>query len=235
MIVEDEPLAAEVIQDYIEQIPHLELVSTCKDAIFALQSLQQEVIDVIFLDIHLPKLRGLDFIKTLKNPPAIILTTAYHQYALEGFDLDVVDYLLKPIEFTRFLKAINKLDKLKGTDQASSHTLPHHDQNDDNQSAYRFFKVNKKNVKVLLDDILYIESLKEYVRIYTSHQTIITKFQLGEIQAYLNWSNLIRVHRSYLVARDKIDVFDASQIEIKGNFIPIGRSYKELVMKELSS
>lgn len=230
LIVEDEPLAAEILEDYLQQIPHLELVATCVDAIFALEVLQKEAIDVIFLDIHLPKLKGLDFIKTLHHPPQIILTTAYHQYALEGFELEVVDYLLKPIEFSRFLKAVNRVSRILETSSLTS-AIP---SSITTQRASRFFNTNKKKVKVYLDEILYIESLKEYVRIHTKEKTVVTKFQLGELNNFLMDDNFLRIHRSYLVAKDKIEAFSTTEIEIHQVVLPIGRSYRQLVMKELN-
>ena len=230
IIVEDEPLAAEVLSDYIRQVPFLELKAVCADAIFAMEVLQREEVHLIFLDIHLPKLKGLAFIKALKYPPQIIITTAYQEYALEGYELNVTDYLLKPIEFSRFLTAVNKVR------QQPQHAAvtPVPVQVAKPERAYLFFNVSKKKVKVYLDEILYIESLKEYIGITTHKQNILTKFQLGEIEELLARNNFIRIHRSFIVAKDKIDAFTATDIEINGKPIPIGRSYKELVLRELS-
>lgn len=223
LIVEDEPLAAEVLKDYILQVPSLNLKGICNDAIFALEILEREQIDLIFLDIHLPKLKGLDFIKTLKHPPNIIITTAYHEYALKGYEHNVVDYLLKPVEFSRFLMAINKL----------RHGLDSNEQGEAAKNSperkYLFFNVTKKKVKVYLDEILYIESLKEYIRIVTPNNSIVTKFQLGQVEELLAKNNIIRIHRSFLVAKDKIQAYTATDVEINGKEIPIGRSYKEMV------
>ena len=227
IIVEDEPLAAEVLQDYISQTPFLELKSVCSDAIYAMEILQKEKIDLVFLDIHLPKLKGLDFIKTLKLPPQIIITTAYQEYALQGYELNVTDYLLKPIEFSRFLTAVNKLNQQKAA-------IPHTNSVAGSvERAYLFFNVSKKKVKVFLDEILYIESLKEYIRITTKNKSILTKFQLGQIEELLTKNNFLRIHRSFIVAKDKIDAFSATEIEISGKQIPIGRSYKELIIATL--
>lgn len=228
LIVEDEPLAVEVLEDYIYQVPFLHLKSKCRDAFCAMQKLQQEKIDLIFIDIHLPKLKGLEFIKTLQNPPQIIITSAYQEYALSGYELNIVDYLLKPIEFSRFLMAVNKLNKHNGM------LLPDKQIQLSSERAYLFFTVNKKKVKVFLDEILYIESLKEYIRITTIHKSILTKFQLGQIEEMLAKNNFLRIHRSYIVAKDKIEAFSAIDVEIKGKEIPIGRSYKELVFAELA-
>jgi len=230
IIVEDEPLAAEVLTDYIHQVPFLELKGVCADAIYAMEMLHGGKIDLIFLDIHLPKVKGLEFLESLKNPPAVIITSAYNEYALQGFDLNVVDYLLKPIRFNRFLKAVNKLKQQQdGTITASSAAnLP-------GERLYIFFNVGKKRVKIYLDEILYIESLREYVRISTPDKSILTKFQLSEIEGLLAKNNFLRIHRSFIVAKDKIEAFTATDVEISGKQIPIGRSYKELVIAVLEN
>lgn len=225
LIVEDEPLAAEILQDYIRDAPGLELAGVCSDALFAMEFLQKEKVDVIFLDIHLPKLKGLDFLKALNNPPQVILTTAYHQYALEGYELNVIDYLLKPIEFSRFLKAVQKLQKPVQSASAPS----------EKERIFYFFNVNKKRVKVYFDEILYIESLKEYVRIFLSdNRSILTKFQLGEIHDLLNHPNFLRIHRSFLIAKDKITAYTSNEVEVGGKALPIGRSYREEVLHILN-
>ena len=223
LIVEDEPLAAEVLQDYVSQVPFLTLGGVCGDAIYAMEKLQREKIDLIFLDIHLPKLKGLDFIKTLRNPPHIIIVSAYHEYALQGYEYNVIDYLLKPVEFSRFLMAVNKMRQTPKPTSAIQVT------SEAAERPYIFFNVGKKRVKIFLDEILYIESMKEYVRIFTKAKSILTKFQLGQIESLLARNNFIRVHRSFIVAKDKIDAFTASDLEINGKQIPVGRSYKELV------
>jgi len=223
IIVEDEPLAAEVLQDYIRQVPFLDLKGVCNDAIFAMELLQRQPVDLVFLDIHLPKLKGFEFINTLKHRPHIIITSAYHEYALQGYEYNVVDYLLKPIEFNRFLMAVNKLRLSPVPEMRISSLLQPGDR------AHLFFNVSKKKVKVYLDDILYTESLKEYIRIFTSNKTILTKFQLGQIEELLAKNNFLRIHRSFIVAKDKIDAFTATDVEINGKQIPIGRSYKEQV------
>jgi len=226
IIVEDEPLAAEVLQDYISQVPFLELVKVCSDAIYAMEVLQQEKIDLVFLDIHLPKLKGIDFIKVLKNPPQIIITSAYQEYALQGYEYNVIDYLLKPVEFSRFLMAVNKIKTNSENTSSNIKTAA-------SERAHLFFNTSKKKVKVYIDEILHIESLKEYVRIVAKDKIILTKFQLGQMEELLTKNNFIRVHRSFIVAKDKIDAFTATDIEISGKQIPIGRSYKELVISVL--
>lgn len=222
IIVEDEPLAAEILQDYIKQIPFLTLRHICSDAIIALEVLQKEKIDLIFLDIHLPKLKGLDFIKSLKNPPPIILTTAYHEFALQGYEYNVLDYLLKPIEFSRFVMAVNKLKQPIEAKSVQRQPI-------EKERRSIFFNVSKKKVKVYLDEILYVESLKEYIRIVTASNSILTKYQLGEIEEILTKNNFLRIHRSFIVSIDKIDAYTATDVEINNKQIPIGRSYKDIL------
>lgn len=228
LIIEDEPLAAEVLSDYINDVPHLALMGICEDAIYASSFLKEQAVDLIFLDIHLPKLKGLDFLKTLIHPPKVILTTAYHQYALQAYEHNVVDYLLKPIDFERFLQAVQKVDlQNKRVDRV--------EETKNTQRPFRFFRVNKRNVKVFLDEIRYVESLKEYVRIHTTKDRLVTKFQIGELETELNDPNLIRIHRSFLVAKDKIEAYSTSAVEVHGQQIPIGRTYREGVIKILSN
>jgi DNA-binding LytR/AlgR family response regulator len=222
IIVEDEPLAAEVVKDYILQIPFLQLKGICTDALYAMDLLQKEKIDLIFLDIHLPKLKGFDFIKSLKKPPQVIITSAYQEYALQGYELNVVDYLLKPIEFSRFVMAVNKVKERDLTDAVPMAPAT--------ERVALFFNVSKKRVKVNIDEILFIESLKEYIRITTKDRSILTKFQLGQIEEMLAKNGFLRIHRSFLVAKGKIDAFSATDVEIAGKQIPIGRSYKDMVM-----
>ena len=228
IIVEDEPLAAEILEDYIKQIPFLEIKGICSDALYALETVQRLKPDVIFLDIHLPKLNGLDFLKTLKNPPQVIITTAYRDYALDGYELNVVDYLLKPVNFNRFIAAVNKL---KGEKKYNAS----HRGNDVNtiEKSHLFININKKKVKVYHDEILYIESKKEYINIVTSDKAYLTKFQLSDIETQLDKRSFMRIHRSFIVSVEKIKAFNSSELEINGQTIPIGRSYKELVMNIL--
>lgn len=226
IIVEDEPLAVEILTDYIGQIPFLELKYVCGDAIYAMEVLQQEKIDLIFLDIHLPKLKGIDFLESLKNPPRVIITSAYQEYALQAFDGNVTDYLLKPIRFTRFLKAVNKLNQQVPV-QAMVSGLPFPER------KFLYFNVAKKKVKIYLDEIFYIESLREYVRITARETTIMTKFPLSEMEDLFASNNFIRVHRSFIVSKERITAFSATEVEINGVQIPIGRTYKDYVLSVL--
>jgi len=229
IIIEDEPLAAEVLQDYIRQVPFLKLACCCSDAFYAMETLQQFDIDLMFLDIHLPKMKGLDLIQVLKNPPKIIITSAYQEYALQGYEFNVIDYLLKPIEFSRFLKAVNKIEQIKEI------VVPARPDVLSAERVYLLFNVGKKKVKVFLDEILYIESMKEYIRVNTKSKSVLTKFKLGEIEGLLNENNFLRIHRSFIVAKDKIEAFSATEVELAGKRLPIGRTYKEMVMQVLES
>lgn len=226
-IIEDEPLAAEVLQDYIKQVPFLKLECCCSDAFYAMESLQKFDIDLMFLDIHLPKMKGLDLIKVLKNPPKVIITSAYQEYALQGYEFNVIDYLLKPIDFSRFLKAVNKIGQSKETVLAARPAVLPADR------VHLFFTVGKKKVKVFLDEILYIESMKEYIRVNTKSKSVLTKFKLSQVDELLSENNFLRIHRSFIVAKDKIEAFSATEVELGGKRLPIGRSYKELVLSVL--
>ena len=227
LVVEDEPLAAEILVDYISQVPFLELRSVCSDAIYAMEILQTEKIDLIFLDIHLPKLKGMDFLESLKSPPSVIITSAYKDYALQAFDVGVIDYLLKPIRFNRFLKAVGKMNQagraLSG--EPGSVEAP--------ERRHVYFNVGKKRVKIYIDEILYIESLREYVRITTPEKSILVKYHIAEMEELLSKDNFLRIHRSFIVSKSRITAFTAAEVEIGGKQIPIGRSYKEVVISLL--
>lgn len=226
IIIEDEPLAAGIIEDYVCQIHFLNLIEICPDAIYAIEIMRKHKVDLIFLDIHLPKLKGLDFLKTLKNPPQVIITTAYNTYAIDGYEHNVLDYLMKPIDFSRFLKAINKLKNVSIS--TTSPSIP--SKSIDIKKDFIFFNVEKKKVKVYMEDIIYIESDREYVKIYTSSKVLNTKIQIKQIEVLLKKNHFIRIHRSFIVAKSKIEAYSASYIEVHGNKLPIGRSYKEMVL-----
>jgi|SRR5450432_3440321 DNA-binding LytR/AlgR family response regulator len=224
IIIEDEPLPAEVLSDYVKQVPFLELRSVFSDAIFAMEFLQKEKVDLVFLDIQLPKLKGLDFLDSLKNPPHVIITSAYKDYAFQAFEMNVIDYLLKPVRFNRFLKAVNKLN------QGNVRTIEHHAPPTLGERAFLYFNIGKKKVKIYVDEILYVESIRDHIKITTNEKSILTKFQISELEDKLSKNNFFRVHRSFIVAKDKISAFTSIDIEVNNKSIPIGRSYKELVM-----
>jgi two-component system, LytTR family, response regulator len=219
IIVEDEPLAAKVLADYISQVPFLELQGTFKDAILATEFLHDHTVDLIFLDIHLPKLKGMAFLKTLTHPPAIIITTAYHQYAVEGFNLNVTDYLLKPFEFERFLIAVNKV-------RMTQKEKPEVNEPEEKKD-HLFLNVQKKKVKISFSDIVYIESQKEYIRIVTTKKEYISKMSTHEIESLLPVQLFKRIHRSFIVSVSKIDSYTAEEVEVNGITIPIGRGYRD--------
>jgi DNA-binding LytR/AlgR family response regulator len=226
LVVEDEPLAAEILVDYISQVPFLELRRVCSDAFYAMEILQTEEIDLIFLDIHLPKLKGMEFLESLKASPSVIITSAYKDYALQAFDAGVIDYLLKPIRFSRFLKAVGKMyqpNRSNPAEPAGAAT----------ERKYVYFNVGKKRVKIYIDEILFIESMREYVRITTPDRSIQVKYHITEMEELLSRDNFLRIHRSFIVAKTKITAFTASEVEIGGKRIPIGRSFKELVVTML--
>lgn len=223
IIVEDEPLAAKVLADYISQVPFLTLQGIFKDAILATEWLQDNNTHLIFLDIHLPKLKGMAFLKTLVNPPAVIVTTAYHQYAVQGFELSVTDYLLKPFEFERFLVAVNKVKSKQ------NNPVPNLESD---EKEFLFLTVQKKKVKILLTDILYIESQREYIKIVTFKKEYFSKMSTHEMEALLPSRLFKRIHRSFIVSIARIDSFTADTIEINGRFVPIGRGYRD-VLKDL--
>jgi DNA-binding LytR/AlgR family response regulator len=216
IIIEDEPLAAKVLKDYIGQAPFLELKETFKDAVLASDYLRQNSVDLIFLDLHLPKLKGMAFLKTLPEPPAVIITTAYHQYAVEGFSLNVTDYLLKPFEFERFLAAVNKVNIKKGAGGAG-------------EKDFIFLNVQKKKVKILFSDIVYIESRKEYVKVVTLKKEYLSKMSTGAIESLLPPARFKRIHRSFIISLDKVESFTAETVEVNGVSIPIGRGYKDVL------
>ncbi len=216
IIVEDEPLAVKVLTDYIEAVSFLELKGTFKDAIAATDFLRNNQVDLIFLDIHLPRLKGMAFLKTLVHPPHVIITTAYHQYALEGYVLNVTDYLMKPIEFDRFLQAVNKVKTSAQTKEAP-------------KKDFLFLNVQKKKVKVLFSEILYVESQREYVKVVTSTKTLLTKMSTMEMENLLPTSTFKRVHRSFIVATNRIEAYTAEMVEIQGATIPVGRKYRALL------
>lgn len=221
LIVEDEPLAAGILEDYIRQAPFLRLAGKCGDAVYASEVLREHAVDVMFLDIHLPGLKGLDFLKTLPQPPQTILTTAYHEYALESYEFGVVDYLLKPIDFERFMRAVQKLRK-PGSQQ------------DLEVRPFHFFNANKKMVRVWLDEVLYVESLKEYVKLHlTEGRTVVTKCQLSDMELILGSKDFMRIHRSFIVALLRIDAFSSTAVHLGDRELPIGRQYRQAVLDAL--
>ncbi len=214
LIVEDEVLPAELLSEYIRQTPSLAMVGLCRDAVFALDWLQTNTVDLMFLDIHLPQLKGLEMLQLLKHPPLVILTTAYHDYALDGYRHDVVDYLLKPISFGRFLEAMERVKRRIPPILATESV---------------FFKVNKQQVKVQLSEIIFIESMKEYSKIHVKDRFWVTQMTLLEMEERLPSNNFVRIHRSYIINKEKITSFSATEIKLDAISLPIGKTYRGIV------
>ena len=225
IIVEDEPLAAKVLVDYVREVPFLELRDTFKDAILATEYLRDHEVDLIFLDIHLPKLKGMAFLKTLSHAPAVIITTAYHKYALEGYDLNVTDYLLKPIEFERFLLAVNKVPRPSEEKRKPKSPL---------EKDFIFLNVERKKVKVSFADIVYIESQREYIKVVTVEKSLLSKMTIQKIENALPDDQFKRIHRSFVIAVDKIESYTAHEVEVGGAVLPVGRNYREVIVNLFS-
>ena len=221
IIIEDEPLAVKVLADYISQVPFLELQSTFKDAILATDWLRHNQTDLIFLDIHLPKLKGMAFLKTLSHPPAIIITTAYNQYAVEGFNLNVTDYLLKPFDFERFLIAVTKVRTAESEKPGATESRDTKD--------FIFLNAERRKVKILFSEIVYIESQREYIKIVTTKREYISKMSTHEIEDLLPSNLFKRIHRSYIISLSKIESYTAEMIDVNGVSLPIGRGYMDVI------
>ena len=228
LAVDDEPPALEVLKKFINSVHSLELAGTCSDAIEAMNLLQTKTVDLIFLDIKMPELLGTDFIRALKNPPKVIFTTAYRKYAIEGFELDAVDFLLKPISFDRFLKAVSKVMQTTfpeslPVENLQAITSPVV------QQDYISFRADRKMIKVALSDILYIESIKDYIKVYTVTTTIITKQSISSVEEMLPRDKFIRIHRSYIVALGRIESFNYELVWVAKQELPISRMYRHEV------
>jgi len=223
IIIDDEPLAQNIIENYLESFSFIELVAKCGNAIVALEWMKKRKIDLVFLDISMPFISGIEFIKSLKDAPVIILTTAYKEFAIESYELNVLDYLLKPISFERFMKAINKLN-------IQTPGIINPVIKDAETDAFIYVKSEKKNVRILLKDILFIESIKDYIKIHTIDKIIITQVSISSIEQRLP-ENFLRIHRSFIIAKDKITAYTQYDVEIGKYEIPIGRNYKMIVSK----
>jgi DNA-binding LytR/AlgR family response regulator len=222
LVIEDEPLAQQVLKKYIADHPMLQLAGVCNDALEAQQLLSSEKIAILFLDINLPKLSGIHFLRSLTEAPTVIFTTAYPEFAVEGFDLDAVDYLMKPFSFERFLKAVNKaIEKLKPA------TAPATEQ------KFIFLKSDKKVFKVNTDDILYCESVDDYVKVITTTEQYLVHYTLKKMLEELPAANFLRVHKSYIIAKDKIKFFEGNYVKVGGQDIPIGASYRDEIYARL--
>lgn len=228
--VDDEPLALDIIEDYISKVPFLELIKRTENAIEALQLVQAGGIDLVFLDIQMPDLTGIQFLKIASNKANYILTTAYSQYALESYDLNVSDYLLKPIAFDRFYKAVEKVRNQMQKEEVAAPLVAEPVQNVA-ATDFIFVKTEHKIQKIQLDDILYIEGLKDYISIFTKSERVITLQNMKKMEETLPKGEFIRVHKSYIVSLDKVESIERSRISIAGKIIPIGDTYRDEFFK----
>jgi len=220
LLVDDEPPALKILEQYISMVDQLEVVGSCNNAFQAMDMLKKNKIDVVFLDIQMPKLSGISFLKSLPHPPNVIFTTAYKDYASDAFDLDAVDYLVKPFSVERFLKAVNKIT------QAGNRSPEEETPAAAADAGFLYFRSERKMVKVFLDDMLYIESIKDYIRIYrTQDKPLLVKQSIGTLEAMLPAHLFVRVHRSFIVSVVKVTAFTSLDIEIGNIEIPIGRQY----------
>lgn len=227
LIIDDEVPAIELIAKYASMIDQLEVVGTSQSAIKAFEMIADRPVDLLFLDIRMPGLNGIDFARSLKNPPSVILTTAYREYAIDGFELDVIDYLLKPIEFSRFLKSIDRY-------RSRIISAPLYESKNSEDDDYIFFNINKTRHKIVLRDILYIESLKDYVRVHSSIGNLVVKGNIGSIMKRLPAHRFVRIHRSYAIALPYIKSYNQREVDLKGVKLPIGVSYRNNVNKILN-
>lgn len=233
LIADDEEIARGIIETYVNRLDKLNLVAMCSNGTEVYNALKVNQIDLLFLDIQMPHLTGIELLRTLKNPPPVIMTTAYREFALEGYELNVIDYLLKPISFERFLKAIDKYESIKNTDNITLAVPVKEITND--LEGFMYVKSDKKMVRVLLKDLLYIESLKDYIKIHLTDKTIITYQTLTYFEEKLSANHFIRIHRSYIISFHHISAYSATQVEIGKVSIPIGSSYGKEVLKKLES
>lgn len=229
LLVDDEPPALKVLVSHISNINGFEIVGQCKNAIEALEILQTKTIDLIFLDIKMPKILGTDFLRMLSHPPKVIFVTAYDHYAIEGYDLDVVDYLVKPVSFERFLKAVTKVKRLVDNEitKQTEDYIP-------NPDAFVYLKVDKHMQKVLINDIEYIEGWKHYIKVFLAGgRHLLVKESITAIENLLSEHKFLRVHRSYIVSMNRISGYNNLSIQINATAVPIGRLYKQIVMEVL--
>jgi DNA-binding LytR/AlgR family response regulator len=225
IVVDDEPLARELLASYIDQLPNLNCVAVCQSALQAFSVLHEQQVDLMFLDIQMPGITGLNFLRSIKNPPKVIFTTAYMDYAVDAFELEAVDYLLKPITFERFIKAVQKVSQ-KNLDHADAAAK-------NNENPYIFLKVNKRLVKIDHADIIYAEGLGDYIKVYTNTQTYTTYMTMSKLDALLPAYKFARIHRSTIINLDHIQYVEGNFVRINNNDLPIGLTYKDALAQKL--
>lgn len=230
LILDDEPIAAQVIKSYLDKLDRFEVLKITYNPIEAFEYLQSNAIDLVFLDIQMPRINGLEFLKSLHEPPRVIIVTAFRDFAYEGFELNVVDYLLKPVSFDRFLKAIDKYFHLLPANyrRESDSKIDHK-----TEGSSVWVRADRKNVKIYLEEIQYIQGLKDYVKIFTDQQLIISKMALKKIEMKLPAEKFIRIHRSYLIPISKVTAFNNEAVEIGPMMLPIGKMFKNSVVARL--
>ena len=229
LLIDDEPPALKVLESHLSQIGGVEIVAQCKNALEALDVLGSKTVDLMFLDIKMPKILGTDFLKNLSHPPIVIFVTAYRDYAVDGYELDAVDFLVKPVSFERFLKAITKVKRMMGQETQG----PANDKKS-NTEAFVYLKVDRSMQKVFVDNILYIESWKDYIKIYlTTGKNVLVKQSISAMENLLSDHKFLRVHRSFMVSVDKITGYNTFSVHVQSTEIPIGRLYKQAVMNAL--
>ena len=229
IIIDDEPLAHDIIKEFCSMLPHLQLEKNCYDAMEAMQYLNENTVDFMFLDINMPKLRGLDFLKTLANPPKTIITTAYKEHAIEGFELNVVDYILKPFSFDRLVKAVNKVSQTETTKTTVKEV------SSESTSTRFFIKGDKKHHQIDLRDLLYIEAYGNYTKLFLKEEMIVSHEKISAYEELLPSDGFLRVHKSFIVSLDKIKLIEGNRIFIETNEIPIGQTYKSSVSRLYNS
>lgn len=228
VIVDDEPFARKLMEEYVAKVPDLKLIQSCASPLVAIEVLRENHVDILFLDINMPEITGLTLLKVLQKKPLVVLTTAYSEYALEGYELDVADYLLKPITLERFLKSVGKvMNRLKSAAPPPTATLPEVAPTAEAPSTYIFVKDGTKLVKILLSDIRYIEGLKDYVGIYTKDKKIVTLQTMKALETQLPENQFIRIHNSFIVAFAAIDAIDREKVQIGKAFLPVSDTYKK--------
>lgn len=231
LLIDDEPPALKVLSHYISQIGSMEIAGQCSNAIEAFEVLRRFRIDVIFLDIKMPRIIGTEFFKNLSHPPKVIFVTAYREYAVDGFELDAVDYLVKPVSFERFLKAVAKLDKLIDSEAQvaiSTYASP--------ADAFVYLKVDKDMRKIFINDIVYMESWKDYVKVFlTGEKSLLVKQSISTMENLFSDHKFMRIHRSYIISLDKISCYNGLFVQLGTSEIPIGRLYKQVVMERLQN
>jgi DNA-binding LytR/AlgR family response regulator len=226
ILIDDEPLARNVIKEYSKKLPALKIVAECEDAIQAHEILQKENVDLLFLDINMPKLSGIDFLKTLKNPPLVIFTTAYSEYALDSYELDAIDYLKKPFSFERFCKAYFKAEELLNLKNSPNNAANMHPGND-----FIFIKSDKKSFRVNISDIQYIEGLGDYIKIYTNNKKLVTNLSMKKIESLLPSNLFFRIHKSFIISLQNIDSIEGNMVKINNAKLPVGNSYRQDFMQ----